>query len=1066
MSGTAVLHTRFKHLIINNNNVQGRWMCDEEVTRYLRDDEIIPTTLTVTQLNRMITSRFIFNGDSNELKDDNGLLLLKMYRIKRQINLDKPQNKQFYYIQGPNIDAPNIETTSQFYTDIYLHHLNYQDGNILLSNSRRPFYQAKKRSSNDTSDAESKKNKSWSDKEKIIACWFTVYPTTPFPTSVEIRTITNIEDTPSTTATEIPSASSTTYNPKTHAVHDIKYKYVMDTKKYNMYQRALNFVNQLEILMSKTRCDLSTKSKLVISAFASAHPQVSTDNIELIGCLSRYILLSDANVNSRSNYDWINVQSISASTPSSSVMEDWVGELAVRQVIVARHKLSGDVKAYIQSDGGHKGQEVRLLSYYDPILNKISTMWLGLTYCGKTANQVAAGIKLSLDLFRDNSTFEGATVDSGAGTPESFGVSCKQLNICMNEASFESCGLHDLQSVFRLAMQHCIGEGGLTNSNAVQFLHTLFSLFDDNRSIWKVMVREMYGSTYNAEDIIPKELLVALQEPLYTRWWTLGSLSCIYSKYSTLFDKIASKIISTTTTAQKTNKIASNYIRFTKSPWLMSDVHFIAGICNGWFNGHFNWYQQSDPIIKKPGFLTFHRAARYYIMVNDLKALSHDIMEHEAFVEYKHVYDNDLDETLQKQKDIQRKMFISIMLSQLTKHNKRYLAGSSFIRSIYAERSIAVIAIKILKKEDPSDQELDEAFESNVHNKIINLKSLYTFWKENITTNTLNGMINSYVFNDQKHAINLIQQHQVNIYTDTTSQQAWCVSQFGLRSFGAHASTNHNNERLVKVATRMIKNGRKEKMANTYFIAANGFTNEEFEYAIYNEIASITPGINNNKKKRNRLNLQQKTLAIIQITNQKIVEYSQACEYMNSNGMSLSDEEANIRSLLYSEAENIKKTMDAVQATAIIEASENYNENARTKYRGMYIPPVFNDYYLTDKFCSTKNVNLGIVEKEFRVREMGMAYESNKKKIKQLRILLRNHEKKRFEIEINAKLEVNNLLPLTGSQISMSAKIGALKQMLIDKDELTSEFLMYELEIPKKYFKKQSEEYSIVDMIS
>ena len=1063
MSGTAVLHTRFKHLIINNNNVQGRWMCDEEVTRYLRDDEIIPTTLTVTQLNRMITSRFIFNGDSNELKDDNGLLLLKMYRIKRQINLDKPQNKQFYYIQGPNIEAPKIETKSQFYTDIYLRHLKYQDGNILLSNSRRPFYQAK-RSSDNASAAESKKKKTLSDKEKIMACWSTVYPLDPFPTSVEIRTITHIEETTSTTSTKLPSASPNTYNPKTHVVHDIKYKFAMDTKQYNVYQRALNFVEQLETVMTKTRCDLSTKSKLIISAFAAAHPQVSTDNIELIGSLSRYILLSDANVNSKSNYDWITVQSISASTPSSSVMEKWVGELAVRQVIVARHKLSDDVKAYIQTDGGHKGQEVRLLSYYDLSLNKISTMWLGLTYCGKTSNQVAAGIKLSLDLFRrDNSMLEGATVDSGGGTPESFGVSCKQLNICMTEASFESCALHDLQSVFRLAMQHCIGEGGLTNSNAVQFLHTLFSLFDDNRSIWKVMVHEMYGSTYNAEDIIPKELLVALQEPLYTRWWTLGSLSCIYSKYYTLFDKIASKIISTTTTAQKTNKIASNYIRFTKSPWLMSDVHFIAGICNGWFNGHFNWYQQADPIIKKPGYLTFHRATRYYIMVNDLNALSHDLMEHEAFVEYKHVYDNDLDETLQKQKDIQRKMFISIMLSQLKKHNKRYLVGSSFIRSIYAERSIAVIAIKILKKDDPSDQELEEAFESNVHNKIINLKSLYTFWKENITTDTLNAMINSYVSNNQKHAINLIQQQQVNIYTDTTSQQAWLVSQFGLRSFGAHASTNHNNERLVKVATRMIENGRKEKMANTYFIAANGFTNEEFEYAIYNEIASITPGINNNKKKRNRLNLQQKTLAIIQITNQKIVEYSEACEYMNLNGISLSDEEANIRSLLYSEAENIKKTMDAVQATAIIEASENYNENARTKYRGMDIPPVFNGYFLTDKFCSTKNVVLGLVEKEFRAREMGIAYESNKKKVKQLRMLLRNHEKKRFEIEINAKLEVNNL-PLTGSHFSMSAKIGALKQFLIDKDELTSQFLMYELDI-SKYFKKQSEEYSIIDMI-
>ena len=36
--------------------------------------------------------------------------------------------------------------------------------------------------------------------------------------------------------------------------------------------------------------------------------------------------------------------------------------------------------------------------------------------------------------------------------------------------------------------------------------------------------------------------------------------------------------------------------------------------------------------------------------------------------------------------------------------------------------------------------------------------------------------------------------------------------------YSAHASTQHNNERLVKIASRMISTGRKEKMANCYFI--------------------------------------------------------------------------------------------------------------------------------------------------------------------------------------------------------------------------------------------------------
>ena len=42
MATNPDLILKFKHLIINNNNVNGRWMCDEEVIRYLRDDEGLP----------------------------------------------------------------------------------------------------------------------------------------------------------------------------------------------------------------------------------------------------------------------------------------------------------------------------------------------------------------------------------------------------------------------------------------------------------------------------------------------------------------------------------------------------------------------------------------------------------------------------------------------------------------------------------------------------------------------------------------------------------------------------------------------------------------------------------------------------------------------------------------------------------------------------------------------------------------------------------------------------------------------------------------------------------------
>jgi hypothetical protein len=65
----------------------------------------------------------------------------------------------------------------------------------------------------------------------------------------------------------------------------------------------------------------------------------------------------------------------------------------------------------------------------------------------------------------------GLTADSGSGTPESFTNACKKIEIWGERVTEDSCGLHNLQSVFRLAVQQYIGEGGLKQAqNAIHFL--------------------------------------------------------------------------------------------------------------------------------------------------------------------------------------------------------------------------------------------------------------------------------------------------------------------------------------------------------------------------------------------------------------------------------------------------------------------------------------------------------------------------------------------------------------------------------------------------------------------
>jgi hypothetical protein len=90
---------------------------------------------------------------------------------------------------------------------------------------------------------------------------------------------------------------------------------------------------------------------------------------------------------------------------------------------------------------------------------------------------VVAGTNQSLKKFGNpNKQLNGSTSDSGAGTPESYANACTKVGIWHEQGMSDSCGAHDIQSVFRLVMIQIVGEGGLDSRNAIQLLHTVLSL--------------------------------------------------------------------------------------------------------------------------------------------------------------------------------------------------------------------------------------------------------------------------------------------------------------------------------------------------------------------------------------------------------------------------------------------------------------------------------------------------------------------------------------------------------------------------------------------------------------
>jgi hypothetical protein len=121
---------------------------------------------------------------------------------------------------------------------------------------------------------------------------------------------------------------------------------------------------------------------------------------------------------------------------------------------------------------------------------------------------------------------------------------CAKIGIWHEHGMSNSCCLHDLQSAFRLAMQQFVGEGGLDARSALQLLHTLFSLYLVLKSRWKRVISLVWKQINTQEQILvdllisadaPKDLVKAMQEPLVTRWWTIGSLAILTTKQLAFF---------------------------------------------------------------------------------------------------------------------------------------------------------------------------------------------------------------------------------------------------------------------------------------------------------------------------------------------------------------------------------------------------------------------------------------------------------------------------------------------------------------------------------------------------
>jgi hypothetical protein len=234
----------------------------------------------------------------------------------------------------------------------------------------------------------------------------------------------------------------------------------------------------------------------------------------------------------------------------------------------------------------------------------------------------------------------------------------------------------------------------------------------------------------------PKDILKVMQEPLVTRWWTIGSLAILTTKHLDFFLLLPKGDCNMTNTDQKENIIAWNLLSLRSSEWILADVFFVAGIAKYWLNPHMKWYQGSDPNIGRPGFLALHGTVRYFLMLDDINEISCNWKTIDVFCKFSEHVQSMTNPKLKHLKEGMVEAFLKKMRLQIQKHNKQYILTRAIIRSVFAEWQTGQVVAQVLKGGDglPS---ISPPFFSKQHGREIKCGKFFQFLVEEIPNTIL-----------------------------------------------------------------------------------------------------------------------------------------------------------------------------------------------------------------------------------------------------------------------------------------------------------------------------------------
>jgi hypothetical protein len=451
-----------------------------------------------------------------------------------------------------------------------------------------------------------------------------------------------------------------------------------------------------------------------------------------------------------------NISSFSKSFASETSLRELVFSFAAENMYQLGVKVKG-LQIFLACDKGNKkgvSHFVKMLSWYDKRTYKVVHQLLDIDASEGATEDCADGIAASLKKI-GSVRLDGQCTDSGGGgVLDSLHLALETRQLTRPGYLVASCGLHNLQLSFANPIKKTIGEGGLEKKNLMQLLHSISDLQESmDKEIWQMHVSKalvfleancntpyigqtdadrQYAAkweqvkTFRAFDstLTKKELQrtnYKIPTPVLTRWSTVGETArVVWSAYLLLL-QVSQQVINSRVAAKQT-KIASGLQPLLLELEIFSDLALVNCFYDYFLCPHFDWMQSATDLTAIPGFQSHNTLLRYFLMVEDLTAIS---ISHTAFTEFNDSL-NKCDPQLRQRQVNKASQFVSASLDAVHKHFSRWCNASLLPAALMSEKPMSIVVASVLLGKQPPPC-IPVAFESDVHFKAFDVLKFHEF---------------------------------------------------------------------------------------------------------------------------------------------------------------------------------------------------------------------------------------------------------------------------------------------------------------------------------------------------